>query len=95
MNFSVAFRANGKDCYIDGMTESQATKTLRSLVAEFYNREMGCTNSLARHFGDIYVQRNGKVVLEYDGENFWRIKRAEYFVVDDWEDIFQKNITKI
>lgn len=89
--FNITYTANGKDFYLDDMTEGEATKALRNLVSNFYNREEGCTNGLARHYGEIYVHKNGKIIFQYSGGEFFTRTGMLY----DWEQIYTQKVTKI
>ena len=91
IRFNMIYTANGKDFEAKDMTEGQATKAFRDLVSNFYNREEGCTNGLARHYGEIYVSRNGHTIVQYTGGEIF----TKSGMLADWEQIFTQKITKI
>lgn len=91
IRFDMIYTANGKDFQVKDMTEGQATKAFRDLISNFYNREEGCTNGLARHYGEIYVSRNGRTIVQYTGGEIF----TKSGMLDDWEQVFTQKITKI
>lgn len=93
--FQIVYTAYGKDYILDNMTEASASKALRNIVSNFYNREFGCTNGCVRHYGEIYITRNGKTVMQYSGGEFFAVKKGEYNLLTDWENIFTSYITRV
>jgi hypothetical protein len=91
IRYNLLYTAYGKDFQVMGMTEGQATKAFRDLVSNFYNREEGCTNGLARHYSEIYISRNGRTIVQYTGGDIFT-KRG---MLIDWEQIFTQKITQI
>ena len=89
--FGMTYTASGKYFMMNDMTEAEATKAFRNLVSNFYNRETGCTNGLARHFGEIYILKNGSIVLQYSGGEIF----TKNGMLRDWERIFTEKLTKI
>lgn len=93
--FSISYSVYGKDYNVADLTEGEATKLLRNLVKNFYNRETGCTNGLLCHYGDIYVARNGRTVVQFSGGEFFSWKRGEGSLICNWDVIFSEKISKI
>lgn len=91
IRFNMIYTAYGKDFEAKDMTEGQATKAFRDLVSNFYSREEGCTNGLARHYSEIYVSRNGRTIVQYTGGEIF----TKNGMLADWDQIYTQKITQI
>ncbi len=93
--YRLVYTSYGKDVITPEMTEAQASKYLRNLVGNFYDREMGCTNGLVSHYGEIYVERNYRTILQYTGGDFYRVRKGEFSKITDWDVLFTQYVSKV
>lgn len=93
--YKLVYTAYGESVITPEMTEAQASKYLRNLISNFYDREMGCTNGLVSHYGEIYVERNCRTILQYTGGDFYRVRKGEFSKILNWDVIFTSYVSEV
>ena len=93
-NWSIVVSTIYNDYFRYDMTEAEAAECLRGVAKNFINLDLGCTKSIIREFNEIYVQRNGHIIVQFSGGEFFaarignKSRRAIFDEMLDWSAIF-------